>query len=290
MKMAYMIAAHNELKLLEKLLQMLDHEDNDIYLHVDIKNKEYQEDYFKNVVHKARIFFVTRLNVAWGGYTQIVMELTLLKAATQEHHDYYHYISGVDFPIKSREWLVDFLEREKGKEFIHFDYETHQEEVKARIDQYHIFQEKIGRTRGALQKFEKCLIALQKLVGVRRTKNFDFEVKKGANWFSVTEECAKFVISKEDFIYKSFSCGCCSDELFLQTVVYNSEFRDRLFYSERQKRNYNMRHLDWKRGNPYVFQLSDFDELMDAEEFFARKFSLEKDAAIIEKLEETIGK
>ena len=47
------------------------------------------------------------------------------------------------------------------------------------------------------------------------------------------------------------------------------------------------RHIDWERGsnnNPYVFRESDYKELMNSTALFARKFDLNIDKKIVEKL------
>ena len=45
-----------------------------------------------------------------------------------------------------------------------------------------------------------------------------------------------------------------------------------------------MRHIDWKRGKPYIFRNDDFDELISSNCMFARKFDEKIDNEIIEKI------
>ena len=74
--------------------------------------------------------------------------------------------------------------------------------------------------------------------------------------------------------------------MFLQTLLYNSEFKENLY-----NKNYNndytnsiCRYVDWNRGNPYVFMKEDFNELINSDCVFARKFDEKIDKEIIEKL------
>lgn len=39
-KHAMLIMAHNQFEILEKLMQQLDHESNDLYIHIDRKSRE----------------------------------------------------------------------------------------------------------------------------------------------------------------------------------------------------------------------------------------------------------
>ena len=78
------------------------------------------------------------------------------------------------------------------------------------------------------------------------------------------------------------------DELFLQTLVFDSPFRDNLYYDNDAGRYYNMRFIDFQRGNPYVFRESDFDMLLNRQELFARKFDWNTDNKIVEKISKSI--
>jgi len=65
----------------------------------------------------------------------------------------------------------------------------------------------------------------------------------------------------------------------------NSEFRGNL-YDQSLSDNYLacMRFIDWKRGTPYVFHLSDYDDLINSPYLYGRKFDLTVDSVIVDKL------
>ena len=46
--------------------------------------------------------------------------------------------------------------------------------------------------------------------------------------------------------------------------------------------------IDWKRGNPYEFKDSDYDELINSNLLFARKFNFDKNPNIIMRILETV--
>ena len=97
---AYLIMAHHQFDFLKELLKALDHEYNDIYLHIDQKVQDFDFTSLSGAVHKSNLYFTKRLNVHWGGYSQTACELTLLKAAFPGHYAYYPLLSGSDFPLK----------------------------------------------------------------------------------------------------------------------------------------------------------------------------------------------
>ena len=76
----------------------------------------------------------------------------------------------------------------------------------------------------------------------------------------------------------------CCDEVFLQTLVVNSKFYDKLYLKTNDDYHANMRDIDWKRGQPYVWRNLDYYELMNSNYLFARKFDERVDSEIINKL------
>ena len=69
-KHAYLIMAHNEFYILEKLILLLDDLRNDIYIHIDSKVKNFNFKYYKKLVKRSNIYFVERKNVRWGHMSQ----------------------------------------------------------------------------------------------------------------------------------------------------------------------------------------------------------------------------
>lgn len=65
MKFAYMIMAHNEPYVLDKLIRMLDYPDNDIYIHVDAKSNLIDKS--KLHTHSAGLMILTSRKLTWGG-------------------------------------------------------------------------------------------------------------------------------------------------------------------------------------------------------------------------------
>ena len=54
-KHAYLIMAHNEFDILEKQLRLLDDYRNDIYIHIDKKVKQFNFNYYKNIVKNSNV-------------------------------------------------------------------------------------------------------------------------------------------------------------------------------------------------------------------------------------------
>ena len=82
-KHAYLIKAHHQFGLLEKLLILLDDERNDIYIHIG-KNVIYDKRKLESCTVRSHIYFVPPVKETWGGYRLKVScpFLKLLKKGT----------------------------------------------------------------------------------------------------------------------------------------------------------------------------------------------------------------
>lgn len=287
-KHAYLIMAHNEFDILEKQLILLDDYRNDIYIHIDKKIKDFNFDYYKNIVRFSNVYYTERIDVRWGDFSQIECEIILLKQALLGNYKYYHLLSGVDMPLKTQDEIHKFFADNNGSEFIHFSTEYPDMNVKNRVLHYHFM--KYYRTRYKYINYVSRIInilfrTVQNISYFKRKWDSNIKIMYGANWFSITHDLAKYVVSKERWINKNFRYTACADELFLQTIVYNSNFRNKL-YNKNFDNNYIscMRYIDWGRGTPYIFRNEDFQQLIKSEYIFARKFSSKVDNEVIQNI------
>ena len=278
---AYLITAHNNFQALEKLISLLDDPRNDIYMNLDKKAKKVNKNGFKT--KNSSLYFIKRINVRWGGFSQIKCELSLLKAAYKKNYDYYHLLSGADLPLKTQDYIHDFFIKNKGKEFIHFDNYQYDNTNNERIMFYHFFQN--TKHTKIKSRLRIKLLNFQKMIGINRIKSVKTGFQKGSNWFSITDNFAGYILSNEKWVKKVFRFTRCADEIFVQTLAWNSIYRENL-YNKEFNNNYLscMRYIDWNRGNPYIWRNEDYDELINSEYLFARKFDYNTDKDIINRI------
>lgn len=286
-KHAYLIIAHNEEYILEKLIKLIDFSNNDIYLHLDKKMKNVNISKLKNICKYSNLYIIKSYDVKWSHFSQIKCELNLLKEATSNNkYSYYHLLSGVDLLLKTPKEIYDYFEKNNSVEYVDFQSIDKIDNFNLeRIKYYHILNEYERSSSRIVRKltmliYNNC-IKIQKLFHVNRIKNNNLEIRKGANWFSITDNLARYVISLEKDIKKLYKFTKCADEIFLQTIVYNSSFKENI-------NNDIKRYIDWNRGNPYTYTIKDYNELINSNCFFARKFSTEVDKEIIDKIYEKV--
>ncbi len=293
-KHAWMIMAHNQFDLLKKLLKSLDNEDADIFLHVD-KKAAFDMSILSSSLVKSQYFMTERIKVTWGGYSQIAAELLLLeKAVSTGHYEFYHLITGVDFPLKNIKEIQSFFDNHCGYEFISNEECTEKE--LERIKYYYFFQDLFG------EKFigkilRKTTLKIQKAFHIQR--NIDIEVVKiGSAYFDIDDELARYIVAKKSEIKKRFKFTRCADELFLQILFFNSllvkKGKKQVYKSETSHKYIQtlyldvLRAIDWTRGFPYIWKIEDNEILKSSGCMFARKFDYNKYPEIVNKLENDI--
>lgn len=287
-KHAYLIIAHDNFDILEKQFKLLDDERNDLYVHIDAKCQNFDFDYYKNLISKGTITLIPSIDVKWGDWTQVIVELNLLEAACQQEHAYYHLISGVDLPIKTQNYIHEYFNQNGGVQYVGF---IHNHNNMDRIKYYHFVNTResfheMTFVRKLQYLMNTVLVQAQKVIRINRLRKYNLKVGKGSNWFSITHEFAKYVVRQRDFILTLCKYSTCADEIFLQTLLINSPFYLKQ-YDEYQY-NSNLRLIDWKRGNPYTFTKEDYEMIMNSDAIFARKFSESKDKDIVNAIYEYI--
>lgn len=287
-KHAYLILAHNNFYILEKLLKLLDYEKNDIYIHIDKKVKDFDFYHYSRLVKKSTIRFVRRFNVRWGGYNQIRAELELLYVASSNNYNYYHIISGVDLPLRSQSEIHKFFNENRGKEFINIERASKDSwrdiEIRNRIRLYHFFDNLIDLRNESiltytLKKIGSYLLTAQVKLGVNR---YPRDIWYGSNWCSITNECVKYVLSNRKYIKKTYKYSHAADELFIQNIIaQNKKLMNNIYKANTES---NVRLIDWDRGTPYVFKNENFIELINSKCLFVRKFDINIDSEVVDNI------
>lgn len=281
---AYLIVTHANPYVLEKLILMLDDIRNDIYIHVDIKSKDFDFDYFQSLPQKSALRFVERVDVRWGHISLVKAELTLFREAYQHgQYSYFHLISGVDLPIQSQDYIHAFFEKNQGKEFVGFGDDYFDID---RVRKKHLFPKYMkvdGRYlwQRALRQIRNKGLSLQRFFNYdyRNTDGMNFAY--GSNWVSLSLDLVKELINEEECMLDFYQSANCSDEIYKQSLVLNSDFINKVYDRENELRGC-MRLMDWQRGRPYTFRKEDFEMIINSGMLFARKFEDHVDTDIVD--------
>lgn len=283
MKHAYLIIAHNEFKILEKLVHLLDDSRNDIYLHIDRKVK-----LIPNIKCQHAGLYVLnekeRLDVRWGSISQIKVELQLFIIASKNHsYGYYHLISGVHLPIKNQDYIHKFYERCNQQEVLQF-MSTNEEEITFKIKRLHLFVNNYLNPNKIIRKIDQLMwvtvLYFEKRLDLYR--HCDKYYLKASQWASLTDKAVRFILKNKTDILKEYHHTFCSDEFYLATLL----SRHPEMFSI--KDSHELLKVQFHRGNPITYTAEAFMELVNSDCLFARKFS-EKHMDVVNRISNHIS-
>lgn len=276
MKHAYLILAHNEFGLLQTLISCLDDARNDIFVHIDRKVARLPELWAEN----AGLFVLEdRVEVFWGDFSVVEAEYKLLeKAAMNDEYEYYHIISGVDLPLKSQDEIHGFFKRNRGKEFLGFSTYDTVEEVRRKVNRWHLFPHDFKNKSKVKKTLRAGFIRLQEVFHLTRNKQYVF--RKGTQWASLTDGFVRTLLANKSLVKKMFTHTFCPDEIYKQTICWNTGFRQNVFDMNDEGHGC-MRAIGWKNNMIVDWTRNDYEELRDSDALFARKFN-SKDPGFIQ--------
>lgn len=292
MKHAYLIIAHANPFVLEKLIQLLDDERNDIYIHIDKKSTAIDIGYISRLPQQSKIYFTERMSTNWGDISLVKTEFLLFeKAFANGGYSYYHLISGGDLPTKSQNYIHHFFEKYNGYEFIGFSNDVWDAQ---RVNKIHLFSrymraEANEPLKRLARKIRLLFITFQDKIGYNYGSAMQGKFAFGSQWVSVTNAFVSDLLQEKGKILRFYRYANCSDEIYKQTFAINSHYKDKIFDSHDELHGC-MRLMDWKRGRPYTFRVEDYQEIMTSDKLFARKFDDRVDKQIVEMIFSAIMK
>lgn len=106
----------------------------------------------------------------------------------------------MDLPLKNNYDMVEFFEENKGKEFIGITPEWAESPgIAQRYKLHWFFQDNIGKKKNILYFVSRVITKVEKHIGFKREKGEDIHFYGGPEWFSVTEQAARYILSRGDW-------------------------------------------------------------------------------------------
>ncbi len=286
MKQAILVTAYKNLDFLQKTIKVFN-DDYTFYIHLD-KKRKYKDAEIQALINNPKVKLLSlKYKVNWGSIDHLKAILYLASEAIKDQNiEYLHMITGQDFPIKSPEYISDFLTKNKGKEFISADKLPAKKWKNGGIDRikyyspYEIFN---GRGYGRFPI--KTFVLLQKLFGIKRKLPDSLsELYGGIVYWTLTSGAVKYVLEylkSHPEILNRFKYTFCSEEILFQSVLMTSEE----FKSKIQQDSLRFMIWEHRRGqSPPILDEQDYDNISISDAFFARKF----DSPISDKLYQMI--
>lgn len=225
-----------------------------------------------------------RVSVHWGDVSQIKCMLNCLMYARGKHKfKYVSLISGDDVFYRGLDCFNEFLKVGGSIEYIgvtSFSGVNKHEENRYLYRYPSFFY---IRNPSVLTRIKKSLVRnLFKLGFFKNKSKCPFEVMyKGSNWFTMSYSCLEYVLSYLEInpsYISYFDNSYCCDEIFFQSIVYNSSYREMTLSVINNSIDDNLmslRQIDWVSGPdfPKVYSRKDLAKLPVTNTFVIRKIS-----------------
>jgi hypothetical protein len=278
MKIAYLVIAHNNPELLQKLTGSLSSQGSPVFIHIDKRRRI--EDF--SIVNGPNIFFSTdRYEVYWGEYGMVDATLELIRMAMDwpGHCDYLVLLSGADYPLRSQHYIQSQFAQQRGCEFIstvtipcvslgQFLSRVNTVRYPSNQPLLHFASKVLAKCGLARRDYRKSLPGLQ--------------AYSGSAWWALTREACQYILEflqANPHVADFFRVAPAPDEMVFHTILGNSHFAPLL------RRNFHF--TEWAGGGPHPATLSDKHVSMfesqgriiindgygRGEALFARKFS-----------------
>lgn len=249
MKLAILVIGYgNHADILQQTLQVLNDGDIDFYIHWD-KRYPLPSLNFKNSNRKI-VFLKNRIAVKWGSYSQIKALLLLLNSFNYTDYDYIHLISSNDLPLMTADYFKNYFSSD-------FYIGFHNPVTQSDIDRLrYVYPNNMDFRKHKV--LTKGILYFNKLFNINKLKRINAEsIKKGPQWFSIKSKYIPEILNFKDLsLFKNCYCG---DELFIQTI-FNRFDNEQHFEDDNAEAS---RYIDWNRGKPYTFKITDAEELKE---------------------------
>ncbi|RKP21275.1 hypothetical protein ROZALSC1DRAFT_20659 [Rozella allomycis CSF55] len=308
---AYLLMAHDRksMKGLLRIVNSLYHPKHFFFFHIDAKVELDEFNDFKNTIlsnygNSNVIFDVQRVDVKWGSFEIVQAEINLLESAVNLNKKMHftekwtraHFLCGYTIPLHSREYIDMKFANFPAESNIVFDFQGNFSVCeKTPFDP-------CNRTPA------RCLDRL--CTQMHMTPN-NGVIYKGQQWVSLSQSFAEFLFGEgrayfEGWIsfFKSY-CTFAPDELFFQTLLMNSRYRETAALSYNRKiSGYKTLPLLYVRWNdcksfksarsqagesPCDLGIDDIDSI-DFNFLFARKVAVDDDDRLYRFINERIIK
>ena len=263
---AWLIIAHNEFGILQRLISALDAPECDFFVHIDKKVKILPS----LQVAKGRLFMLKeRVDVRWGTISQIKTEILLLETALKMgSYSHYHIISGTHLPLKPVREILTFYDSHPAEEVMRF-WKADAGDADFKLRRYHFpirfFKDQNKYIRIISQLTWKVVLKIQKIFGIRHLRQDVFV--KTDNWLSLTKSAAKYIVDRKKAIYKKYRWSFCGDEYFVASELKSAG--EQFFVFDYQ----HLLYVDFLIDSPRTLFLDEIPELCKTDYIFARKFT-----------------
>lgn len=283
---AVLVLAHNNYDWVARLSKKLSAV-FEVFIHFDMRLQLTPEQ--MEELNTGNIHCYQKIKVMWGGWTIGEATLFLMREILRNPDiGYVHVISGQDWPTIPVKEVYGFYE-ETDK--IYMRSERARDKVKSGQNlldwQKYYFNFDVVPRRCLFGKiYHHVIMKAQQLLHIDKLARYhlDMEIYQGANWIDIPRYALEYLIAYWDShenVRKVFETGYCPDEFWVQTILEDSPYKDKI---ERNNHRYVV--FEKKHGSyPAILDMGDYEQIATGDYHFMRKIVPQYSQEIVEKLE-----
>lgn len=307
-KIACLLLVHKNISQVQRLCTCLQHESIEIFVHIDKKMKIRKDELetlksFSNKIH----ILPERVSCFLDEWSLVKATMNLVMYARdflRGNVGYYVLMSGQDYLIKPISSLVNHLCNNYPKPFIDC---TPRSEINWVAEKFahtkiRIYARKLRRitnVRGflLLSLYIERLIP-KKSILYNKLRRFEIPFYGGSAWWALPDkaidEIIYFYLNKKEFI-DVYKWSDTPEETFFQTIIMQTSIADSVVINNPNERAQNcLTYANFETptkgfvGHPHVIGTYDFGWLVKKDQYIARKFDINVDSDIFDKLDQYI--
>lgn len=289
MKQAILITAFKNFDHLAEIAKFFD-EDFSVYIHIDKKSKISTSD-LSTLEKLPNVALISqRYKVNWGGRNHLRCILFLISEALKDKKlQYFHLITGQDFPIKKKEDFAAFFQKNIEKNFLEnflMPADCWNNGGMDRLEYYNLYD--ILDAKKSISTILR-LLKIQKKLGLKRSLSKKLpQLYGGSTYWSLGRPAVEYINDynhHKPSLLARLKHTFCAEEMFMQTVIMNSEFSDQVVSN-------NLRFILWEEkhgSDPGILDETDLLAILESDAFFARKFDNPVSLPLLQKLKKNFS-
>lgn len=279
MRQAILITAYRDMPQLRRLVDWFD-ADFELFIHLD---KRCRED-ISWMDGRSNLHLYRDYAIEWGDYRHLKAIVLLMREAyTHTGLEYFHLITGSDYPCMSLHRFKTFCEEHRHDNYLeHFPLPHADWGAEGGLNRIQFWWLKPNAHRSSSSTLTRRLVNLQRRLGVKRPfKYFNGSLYGGGTYWSVSREAigkAMEYLHKHPDYLRRFRMTSIAEEICLPTLWCNSGIS---FINDYK------RYIDWGAdgANPQVLTEKDYDKIVASEALFCRKVETGKSDTLIKQLQ-----
>lgn len=269
MRQAILITAYHDYPQLKRLVEYFD-DGFEVFVHIDKRCRQIPDE-----IQRPNVHLYQRYRIPWGSVNHLrAIVFLMCEAVSHADLEYFHLITGSDYPVPSLTELKTFCETHRHENYLeYFKLPRPGWDGDGGLDRVNFFWLQRWLRPGENQagyRLTAFLVKLQRKLGLRRKFDFfDGHLYGGGTYWSVSREAVEFALrflQANPRYLRRFRNTKIAEEICLPTLWANSKL---------PLTNNSLRFIEWGGwdASPTVLTEKDFEKIIHSGCIFARKMT-----------------